>query len=63
VAVSYYGLKTEVITFQHGSTTIQALVAGDVKFAATGSAQGANAKVGGANVVAMAEWVNTCSTC
>lgn len=56
---SQYGLKTEVITFQGGSTTIQALVAGEVKFAATGSAPGANARLGGADVVAIAEWVNT----
>jgi ABC-type nitrate/sulfonate/bicarbonate transport system substrate-binding protein len=56
---SQYGLKTEVVTFQGGSTTIQALVAGEVKFAAVGSAAGANASAGGAPVVAIAEWVNT----
>jgi NitT/TauT family transport system substrate-binding protein len=54
-----HGLKTEVITFQGGSTTIQALMAGEVKFAAAGSAAGANARIGGADVVAIAEWVNT----
>jgi NitT/TauT family transport system substrate-binding protein len=56
---SLYGLKTEIITFQGGSTTIQALMAGEVKFAATGSAAGANARLGGADVVTIAEWVNT----
>jgi NitT/TauT family transport system substrate-binding protein len=56
---SQYGLRTEVVTFQGGSTTIQALIAGEVKFAAVGSAAGANAVAGGAPVVAIAEWVNT----
>jgi ABC-type nitrate/sulfonate/bicarbonate transport system substrate-binding protein len=44
---SQYGLKTEVVTFQGGSTTIQALMAG------------ANARLGGADVVAIGEWVNS----
>jgi ABC-type nitrate/sulfonate/bicarbonate transport system substrate-binding protein len=52
-------LKTEVITFQGGSTTIQALMAGVVMFAAAGSTGGANARIGGADVVVIAEWVNT----
>ncbi len=56
---SQYGLKTELITFQGGSTTIQALLAGEVKFAAVGSAPGVNARLAGADVVAIAEWVNT----
>jgi NitT/TauT family transport system substrate-binding protein len=56
---SQYGPKTEVVTFQGGSTTIQALMAGEVKFAAVGSAAGANAAAGGAPVVTIAEWVNT----
>ena len=56
---SQYGLKAEVITFQGGSTTIQALMSGEVKFAAAGSAAGANARLGGADVVVIAEWVNT----
>ncbi|HWO43222.1 MAG TPA: ABC transporter substrate-binding protein [Candidatus Eisenbacteria bacterium] len=54
-----YGLKTEVVTFQGGSTTIQALVAGEVQFAAAGSTSGVNAKVGGADIVVLGEWVNT----
>jgi ABC-type nitrate/sulfonate/bicarbonate transport system substrate-binding protein len=54
-----YGLKSEVVTFQGGSTTIQALLAGEVKFAATGSAAGVNAASGGADVMAIGEWVNT----
>ena len=56
---SQYGLKAEVITFQGGSTTIQALMSGEVKFAAAGSAAGANARLAGADVIVIAEWVNT----
>jgi ABC-type nitrate/sulfonate/bicarbonate transport system substrate-binding protein len=56
---SQYGLKAEVVTFQGGSTTIQALMSGEVKFAAAGSAAGVNAKLGGADLVVIAEWVNT----
>src|SRR5687768_14596833 len=48
---SQYGLKAEVVTFQGGSTTIQALMSGEVKFAAAGSAAGVNAKLGGADLV------------
>ncbi|MGH7783436.1 MAG: ABC transporter substrate-binding protein, partial [Candidatus Binatia bacterium] len=56
---SQYGLKPEIITFQGGSTTIQALMSGEVKFAAAGSTAGVNARLGGADVVVIAEWVNT----
>jgi NitT/TauT family transport system substrate-binding protein len=54
-----YGAKTEVITFQGGSLAVQALLAGEVKFAATGAAAGVNAKLNGADLVAIAETVNT----
>jgi ABC-type nitrate/sulfonate/bicarbonate transport system substrate-binding protein len=56
---SLYGLQTEVITFQGGPTSIQALLAGEVKFAATSSAPSANAVLNGAPVAALAEWVST----
>jgi ABC-type nitrate/sulfonate/bicarbonate transport system substrate-binding protein len=56
---SQYGLKTEVVTFQGGSTTIQALLSGEVQFAAAGSTGGVNAKAGGADIVVLGEWVNT----
>jgi ABC-type nitrate/sulfonate/bicarbonate transport system substrate-binding protein len=54
-----YGLKSEVITFQGGPTSIQALLAGEVRFTATSSAPGANAVLNGAEIVAIAEWVST----
>lgn len=56
---SQYGLKSEVVTFQGGPTSIQALLADEVKFTATSSAPGANAILNGAAVVAIAEWVST----
>ena len=56
---SGYGLRPEIITFQGGSTTIQALMSGEVKFAAAGSSAGVNAKLSGADVVVIGEWVNT----
>jgi ABC-type nitrate/sulfonate/bicarbonate transport system substrate-binding protein len=54
-----YGFKTEVITFQGGVPAIQALLAGEIQFAATGGAPGVNAKLSGADIIAIAEWINT----
>lgn len=54
-----HGLKSEVITFQAGVPAIQALLSGEIKVAATGGAPGVNAKLGGADIVAIAEWINT----
>lgn len=54
-----YGAKTEVVTFQGGSPAVQGLLAGEVKFAAAGAAAGVNAKLNGADVIAIAETVNT----
>jgi NitT/TauT family transport system substrate-binding protein len=54
-----YGGKTEVITFQGGSLAVQALLAGEVRFAATGASAGVNAKLNGADLIAIAETVNT----
>ena len=54
-----YGAKTEVITFQGGSAAIQALLSGDVKFAASGASAGVNAKLNGADLIAIAETVNS----
>ena len=54
-----HGLSTEVITFQGGSTTIQALLSGEVKISATSTDTGAGARARGAEIVGIAEWVNT----
>jgi ABC-type nitrate/sulfonate/bicarbonate transport system substrate-binding protein len=56
---AHYGLKSEVITFQGGPVSIQAMLAGEVRFTAASSAPGANAVMNGAEVVAIAEWVST----
>ncbi len=47
-----HGLSTEVITFQGGSTTIQALLSGEVKISATST--GAGARREGAEIVGIA---------
>ncbi len=54
-----YGFKSEVITFQGGVPAVQALLAGEVQFAATGGAAGVNARLIGADIIAIAEWINT----
>jgi NitT/TauT family transport system substrate-binding protein len=53
------GLTSEIITFQGGTQTIQALLSGGVAFAATSTDTGANAKLRGAELVGIAEWVNS----
>jgi ABC-type nitrate/sulfonate/bicarbonate transport system substrate-binding protein len=56
---AHYGLKSDVVTFQGGPISIQAMLAGEVRFTATSSAPGANAVLNGADLVAVAEWVST----
>jgi NitT/TauT family transport system substrate-binding protein len=53
------GLASELITFQGGTQTIQALLAGGIGFSASSTDTGANAKLRGADTVGVAEWVNT----
>jgi NitT/TauT family transport system substrate-binding protein len=53
------GLSTELITFQGGSTSIQALLSGEVKISATSTDTGAGARARGADIIGIAEWVNT----
>jgi NitT/TauT family transport system substrate-binding protein len=53
------GLTSELITFQGGTQTIQALLSGGIGFAATSTDTGANAKLRGADIVGVAEWVNS----
>ena len=53
------GLKTEVITFQGGAPAIQTLLAGEVKFGATGASSGVNARLNGAEIMAVGEYIRT----
>jgi ABC-type nitrate/sulfonate/bicarbonate transport system substrate-binding protein len=53
------GLKTEVITFQGGAPAIQTLLSGDVKFGAIGASSGVNARLNGAELIAIAEYIGT----
>jgi ABC-type nitrate/sulfonate/bicarbonate transport system substrate-binding protein len=54
-----HGLSTELITFQGGTPTVQALLSGGISFAATSTDTGANARVRGGDLVGIAEWVNS----
>src|SRR5712692_8984169 len=53
------GLTSELITFQGGTPTIQALLSGGIGFAATSTDTGANARLRGGDTVGIAEWVNS----
>jgi NitT/TauT family transport system substrate-binding protein len=53
------GLTSELITFQGGTQAIQALLSGGIGFAASSSDTGVNAKLRGADIVGLAEWVNS----
>ena len=53
------GLASELITFQGGTQTIQALLSGGIGFSASSTDTGANAKLRGADTLGVAEWVNS----
>jgi ABC-type nitrate/sulfonate/bicarbonate transport system substrate-binding protein len=53
------GLATELITFQGGTPTVQALLSGGISFAATSTDTGANARMRGGDLVGIAEWVSS----
>ena len=53
------GLTSELITFQGGTQTIQALLSGGIGFSASSTDTGANARLRGGDTVGIAEWVNT----
>lgn len=54
-----YGLDTEVITFQGGPLTVQALVSGSIQFHAGGTSSIVDAKMQGAEIVTLAVFVDT----
>ncbi len=54
-----YALDTEIITFQGDTLTIQSLLSGEIQFAVGGTSGGVNAKVGGADIMAIAEFINS----
>ena len=53
------GLTSELITFQGGTQTMQALLSGGIGFAASSTDTGVNAKLRGADIIGLAEWVNS----
>jgi NitT/TauT family transport system substrate-binding protein len=54
-----YGLDTEVITFQGGPLTVQALVSGSIQFHLGGNSSILDAKMQGANTATLAMFVDT----
>jgi len=54
-----YGFDTEIITFQGGPLTVQALVSGSVQFHAGGTSSIVDAKMQGAETVTLAVFVDT----
>lgn len=54
-----YGLETEMISMRSGSIAIQALLAGEIQFAASGTSSGVEAKIAGADIVSIAEYIPT----
>ena len=54
-----YGLSTEMITFQANPLSIQSLVSGELQFAVGGGSALVDAKIGGAEVVSIAVFVDT----
>ena len=53
-----HGLTSELITFQGGTQTIQALLSGGIGFSASSTDTGANARLRGGDTLGVAEWVN-----
>lgn len=54
-----YGLATEMITFQANPLSVQSLVSGEIQFAVGGGSALVDAKIGGAEVVTVAVFVDT----
>jgi NitT/TauT family transport system substrate-binding protein len=54
-----HGLDTEVITIQGGPLAIQALVSGSVQFHAGGTSSPIEAKIGGANTLTLAVFIDS----
>jgi NitT/TauT family transport system substrate-binding protein len=54
-----HGLDTEVITIQGGPLAIQALVSGSVQFHAGGTSSSMESKIGGANTVTVAVFIDS----
>ncbi|MBI4487728.1 MAG: ABC transporter substrate-binding protein [Deltaproteobacteria bacterium] len=54
-----HSLETELITMRSGSVAIQSLLAREIQFGASGTSSGVDAKVAGADIVAITEYINT----
>lgn len=54
-----YGLDTELIMVRAGSVAVQSLLAGEIQFAASGASSGIEARLAGADMVSIADYMNT----
>lgn len=54
-----YGLDSELIMVRAGSVAVQSLLAGEIQFAASGASSGIEAKIAGADIVSIADYMNT----
>lgn len=54
-----YGLDSELIMVRSGSVAVQSLLAGEIQFAASGTSSGIEAKLAGADMVTITDYMNT----
>lgn len=54
-----YGLDSELILVRSGSVAVQSLLAGEIQYAASGTSSGIEAKLAGADMISITDYMNT----
>jgi ABC-type nitrate/sulfonate/bicarbonate transport system substrate-binding protein len=54
-----YGLDSELILVRSGSIAVQSLLAGEIQYAASGTSSGIEAKIAGADMISITDYMNT----
>jgi NitT/TauT family transport system substrate-binding protein len=54
-----HGLDSELIMVRSGSVAVQSLLAGEIQFAASGTSSGIEAKLAGADMITITDYMNT----
>jgi NitT/TauT family transport system substrate-binding protein len=54
-----YGLDSELIMVRAGSVAVQSLLAGEIQYAASGTSSGIEAKLAGADMISITDYMNT----
>jgi NitT/TauT family transport system substrate-binding protein len=54
-----YGLDSELILVRSGSVAVQSLLAGEIQYAASGTSSGIEAKLAGADMISIMDYMNT----